>query len=351
MRIGLTLPLVLQTAAESVELAKEAHARGVREVWLAEVGANDSYALAGALSQAMPATRFGTAVVPAQTRAPMVHAMAAATLSQLTGGRFVLGLGISSENIVRDWAGLAFDRPVRRMREHVEVLRRALDGERVDFDGDTLSVHRFRLQTRPEGRVPIYLAALNPGMLHLAGAVADGVILNMVPEAALAQVLGAVREGAERAGRDPGAIEVVSRIHVHVTDDPETDVNLVRSAFGAYAATQGYNRLFRWIGFEDEATAIAEAFARGDREAVAAAMTQRLCDAMAVVGDTESVRARLRAYADAGVDVVVLNPIWPDPQRQRRTLDALWDCLDAIASTGGGALGVVRGTQPSGTPL
>lgn len=343
MRLGLTLPLVAQTAQQAVELAGYAHTHGIREVWLAEVGAMDSYALAGALSQAMPETRFGTAVVPAQTRTPMVHAMAAATLSQLTGGRFVLGIGISSENIVSDWAGQPFDRPVLRMREHLAVLRRALDGDKVDFDGETLSMHRFRLQARTEGRVPIYLAGLNPGMLRLAGAVADGVILNMVPESAMPQVLGAVRDGAEAAGRDPGDIEVVSRIHVHVSDDPVADSQLVRMAFGAYAATLGYNRFFRWIGFDDEATAIADAFSRGDREAVAAAMTQRMCDAMAVVGDAGAVRARLRAYAEAGVDVVVLNPIWPDPARQRSALDVLWDCLDGLGAAGA-PLGVVRGT-------
>jgi len=342
MRLGLTLPLVAQDARQAVELGRDAHAVGVREVWLAEVGAMDSYALAGALSQAMPDTRFGTAVVPAQTRTPVVHAMAAATLSQLTGGRFVLGIGISSENIVGDWGGQTFDRPVQRMREHLEVLRRALDGEKVDFDGETLSMHRFRLQSRPQGRVPIYLAALNPGMLRLAGAVADGVVLNMVPESAMAQVLGAVRDGAAAAGRDPGEIEVVSRIHVHVSDDPEADANMVRMAFGAYAATLGYNRFFRWIGFDEEATTIADAYARGDREAVAAAMTPRMCDAMAVVGDVSAVRQRLRAYAVAGVDTVVLNPIWPDPARQRRILDDVWGCLDDLDDTG--ALGVVRGT-------
>lgn len=342
MRLGLTLPLVSQTASEAVALGREVHADGIREVWLAEVGAGDSYALAGALSQAMPDTRLGTAVVPAQTRTPMVHAMAAATLSQLSGGRFVLGLGISSENIVRDWAGLQLDRPVLRMREHVEVLRRALDGEKVDFGGETLSMHRFRLQSRPEGRVPIYLAALNPGMLALAGAAADGVILNMVPESALAQVLGAVRAGAEAAGRDPGEIEVVSRIHVHVSDDPAADVGLVRMAFGAYAATLGYNRFFRWIGFEEEAAAISAAYMRRDREGVTAAMTPRMCEAMAVVGDAATVRSRLRAYAQAGVDVVVLNPIWPEPARQRRTIDACRGCLDDLDPEG--PLGVVRGS-------
>lgn len=163
----------------------------------------------------------------------------------------------------------------------------------------------------------------------------------------MGQVLGAVREGAEAAGRDPGSIEVVSRIHVHVSDDPEADRGLVRLAFGAYAATLGYNRFFRWIGFEEEASAIADAYARGDRQGVSAAMTPRMCDAMAVVDGVEGVRARLRAYARAGVDVVVLNPIWPDPQRNRATLDALWGCLDDLGDGSGAPFGVLRGTQPT----
>ncbi|NNK08663.1 MAG: LLM class flavin-dependent oxidoreductase, partial [Myxococcales bacterium] len=142
VRLGMTLPLA--GADRAVELARAAVDRGYEEVWMAEVNGGDSYALAGAVAQGLPGIRIGTAVVPAQTRTPMVHAMAAMTLSQMTNGNFVLGLGLSSPNIVRDWAGQPFDRPLTRMREHIEVLRQMMSGHKTNYEGQTLSVKGFR---------------------------------------------------------------------------------------------------------------------------------------------------------------------------------------------------------------
>jgi alkanesulfonate monooxygenase SsuD/methylene tetrahydromethanopterin reductase-like flavin-dependent oxidoreductase (luciferase family) len=210
----------------------------------------------------------------------------------------------------------------------------------VDFEGKTLKVKRFKLGGQVVGSVPVYLGALNEKALRLAGELCDGVILNMVPESALPQILGAVRAGAEAKGRDPKQIEVVSRLHVVMTDNPEQGRELVRNVFGAYAATPGYNRCFEWIGFEREARAIREAYAKGDRAGVAAAVSERLCDAMAVVGTSETVRARVRAYAEQGVDVCVINPIG-DPKGVRKTLDELSGCLDGLVFDG---LGVARAT-------
>jgi len=340
VRLGLTLPL--GGAQLAVEQARAAQARGFEEVWLAEVGGGDVYALAGALAVGAPGLRLGTAVVPAQTRTPMVHAMAALTLSQLTGGNFILGLGVSSPNIVRDWGGQPYDRLVLRMREHVEVLRKMLSGDKVDYEGRTLSSKRFRLGGAPPGEVPIYLGALNEQMLRMTGELCDGVVLNMVPEGALPQLLGAVRAGAEAAGRDPGSIEVVSRLHVALTDDVAGARKLVRGAFGAYAATPGYNRAFEWMGFADEAKRIREAFAKGDRAGVSAGVSDALCDAMAVVGDADAVRARVRAYAEQGVDVCVINPI-ADPRGVVKAFDAIAGSLDGLDLRQSGVLRATKG--------
>jgi probable F420-dependent oxidoreductase len=327
VRLGMTLPM--GGADTAVELARAATDRGYEEIWMAEVNGGDSYALAGAVAQGLPGIRIGTAVVPAQTRTPMMHAMAAMTLSQLTNGNFILGIGLSSPNIVRDWAGQPYDKPLTRMREHVEVLRQMLSGQKTTYEGRTLSAQGFRLGGVTVGEVPIYLGALNKGMLRLTGALADGICLNMVPESALPQVLGEVRAGAEEAGRDPGAIEVVARLHVVMADDPAMGRNLIRTVFGAYAATPGYNKCFEWIGFEEEARQIREAFAKRDRAGVAMGVTDRLCDAMAVVGDRETVRARIRAYAEAGIDVCVVNPI-ADLSAVPQVLEDLSGCLDGL---------------------
>jgi probable F420-dependent oxidoreductase len=338
VRLGMTLPT--GGADKAVEVAQAAKDRGYEEIWMAEVNGGDSYALAGAVAQGLPGTRIGTAVVPAQTRTPMMHAMAAMTLSQLTNGNFILGIGLSSPNIVRDWAGQPYDKPLTRMREHVEVLRQMLSGQKTTYEGRTLSVKGFRLGGVTVGEVPIYLGALNKRMLRLAGALADGICLNMVPERALRQVLGEVRAGAEEAGRDPGAIEVVARLHVVMVDDPAMGRNLIRTVFGAYAATPGYNKCFEWIGFEQEARQIREAFAKGDRAGVAAGVTDRLCDAMAVVGDRETVRARIRAYAEAGIDVCVVNPI-ADLSAVPQVLEDISGCLDGLDLRNSG---VIRAT-------
>ena len=117
------------------------------------------------------------------------------------------------------------------MREHVEVLRQMLNGQKTTLEGKTLSVKGFRLGGVPVGEVPIYLGALNKSMLRLTGALCDGVCLNMVPESALPQVLGEVRAGAEEAGKDPSTIEVVARLHVVMADDPALGRNLIRGVF------------------------------------------------------------------------------------------------------------------------
>ena len=347
VRTGITVPTIPAPppiAKSAIAAAKEWCAKGYEEIWLAEVNTGDAYALAGALSQAVPGVRIGVGVTPLLTRTPFIHAMAGATLHELTDGNFALGLGISSENIVRDWGGQPYDKPLTRMREYLQVVRGALAGEKVNFEGKTLNASKLRLANKLEGKVPIYLGALNPGMLRLAGALADGVVLNMVPESALPQVLGEVRKGAEEAGRDPGELEVIARLHVFVSDNLEQGRGLVKMSFGPYAATAGYNKFFRWAGMEDEAEGVLTAFQKGDRQGVAAAMTDRLCDAIGVVGPEEHVKARIRAYAEGGVDVCVVNPVSPSPDLQRRVLESLANVTDGIQVT---ERGVMRATKGS----
>jgi len=335
VRLGMTLPL--GSADHALRLARAAVDRGYEEVWMAEVNGGDSYSLCAAIAAGLPGVRVGTAVVPAQTRTPMVHAMSAMTLSQMSNGNFILGIGLSSPNIVRDWAGQRYERPLTTMREHVEALRQMLSGQKTTYDGKTLSVKGFRLGGKPVGDVPIYLGALNPGMLRLAGALCDGVCLNMVPESALPKVLGEVRRGAEDAGKDPSDLEVIARLHVVRADEPAMGRNLIRTVFGAYAATPGYNKCFEWIGFEDEARQIREAYAKGDRAGVAAGVSDRLCDAMAVVGTRETVRSRVRAYAEAGIDVCVINPI-ADASGVVQVLDDVAGSLDGLDLRNSGVL-------------
>lgn len=320
--LAISLPIPAPSLADSVAYAEEAERRGYTEAWLAEVGGPDAFSLAGALA-VRTGLRIGTAVVPIYNRTPMVLAMTTAALSQLSHGRFVLGIGTSSENIVERWNGIPFEKPYTRMRETLEVTRRLLAGEKVTYEGETLRLQGYQLPSPPEGEAKVYIGALNRRMLRLAGAMADGVIINMLGPEHVSRVLAEVAEGARAAGRDPGDVETVARVHM-VYDQPfEVAAAIVRAAFGPYAATSVYNRFFRWIGFAEEAEAIAKAWEARDREALATAVSDEMVAAMAVSGDAAACRARVQEYFDAGVDVVALNPLTLDPTDAYRMMREL----------------------------
>lgn len=322
-RPAITLPVPFLDARACVELGRHAEERwGYDALWLAETAGPDSFTLAGALAQATERATIGTAIVPTYTRTPSVLAMSAASLAELSGGRFVLGLGSSSHAIVEGWHGLAFERPLAHVRECVTILRQALSGERTDFRGELLRSRGFRLGNVPERPVPIYLAALRERMLRLAGELGEGLILNFFPLEALPKILAAYREGAARAGRDASRDEIVCRFQVGVTDDVPAARELVRRAFSAYVATPVYNRFFAWCGFEEEARGVAEAFARRDRRASAAAMSDRMVDAVTVLGSAEACREKVAAFVEAGVTTPVIAPLATAREGVHRAFEA-----------------------------
>ena len=329
-RLAISLPAPGLDARSCVELAAKAEREwGYDAIWLAETNGPDSFALAGALATATRRATIGTAIVPVYNRTPAVLAMSAATVQQLAGGRFVLGLGSSSHAIVRDWNGVAFAKPLAHVRESVAILRQALAGEKTDFVGDVLRSKGFRLGNLPREPVPIYLAALREKMLRLAGAIGDGLVVNLFPVTALPQILGAYRAGGAEAGRDVSRHEVVCRFQVLVTNDRPAARNLVRMAFGGYAAQPVYNAFFAWCGFEDEARAVAEAWARKDRAGVAAAMSDDLVDRITILGTADECREQLAGFVAAGVTTPVLAPLAID----RRAVEAVFETF-APARTG-----------------
>jgi probable F420-dependent oxidoreductase len=312
-RLAVSLPVPFVDARRCVELARRAENEwGYPAIWLAETSGPDSFALGGAIATATSRVTLGTAIVPAYNRTPAVLAMSAATLADLSQGRFVLGLGSSSHAIIEDWNGLDFELPLTRVRETVTVVRQALAGGKTGFQGKTLRSRGFRLGNPPAHPVPIYLAALREKMLALAGEIGDGVIVNLFPVTALPQMLAALRSGAARTGRDASSFEVVCRFQVAVTDDVGAARGLVRLAFAGYFAQPVYNAYLRWCGFEAEAQALSQAFARGDRAASAAALTDQMIDRIAILGSAERCREQIAEFVAAGVTTPVISPLATD---------------------------------------
>jgi len=293
---------------ELADLCRFAEELGYRQAWLAEVAGPDAFVLATAAAQRTENMEFGVAVVPAYTRSPATLAMAAASVSQALSGRsFTLGIGSSSETIVSAWHGLEFDRPVTRVVETVQAVRSGLTGDGA-FSGATVAMSRFRLATLPSGPIPIFIGALRPGMLAAAGAHADGVCLNLMPPRVVIRQIEAVHDGAAAAGRTlPPDFGVMARLQTMVTDEVDLAHQFLREQIlGPYLAQPVYNDFLTWMGYPEEAAAIASGWLARDRKRVATAIHSRIIDDLALVGSAPLVRDRLEEFAAAGVTVAAL---------------------------------------------
>ena len=307
-----------------VDLCVLAESLGYGSAWAAEVSGPGAFALLGAVAARTRTLDLGVAVVAATTRSPALLAMEAAAVSQLLGGRtFWLGIGSSSRFILESWHGAPFDPALTRVREAVESTRALLGGAR-DYQGQHVRVSRFALAGAPSGPVRVAVGALGPGMLATAGAVGDGVCLNLMPPGVVARQRQAVAAGATAAGRAlPGHFTIMARLHTVPTDDLAAGRAMVRSGFGPYFGQPVYNRFLSWMGHPEEAAAIAAAFAAGDRDGVAKAMHDGIVDAIALVGGTGRIRDRLEEYAAAGLDVAALNVIAPSAEAVAEAITAL----------------------------
>lgn len=298
--------LGLDTGLASVHLAEKL---GYRSWWTAETVGVEAFSTLAAAGAAGPDLDLGTGVLALQLRTPQVVAMGAATLQALHPERDILvGVGISSPVVTERWHGVPYgERPLARVREYVTLLRECLSGESVSFEGDFYRASRFRLGVRlGERRPKIVVGALNPAMLRLAGEVADGVLLNYLPASHVAWSVEQVRAG--------GDATIYAYVHVGVCERAD-GIDAARRDLFSYAVVDAYAANFARAGFAAEVDAIRAAHAAADREGALAAVSDRMVDAIDVMGDTATVRDTVRAYADAGVDVPVVMPLPWGPDR------------------------------------
>lgn len=319
-RIAITLPAG-PNLKQTIELIRWAETNGIPDGWFADAGAPDSLTQVAAIAHHTQAMRIGVAVTPVYTRTPAVLAATADVISQVLPGRFVMGLGSSSQTIMGAWNGIPLDKPLTRVKETATMVRSMLKGEKSDFDLETLYSKGYR-QAPCENPPPIYLAGLRAKMLEMAAEVGDGVIINLWPQGALPKMLEHVKIGAQRAGKNWEDVEIVNRAMVLVTDDKDLGRNIFRASFGPYYATPVYNKYLAWAGYEDAAAAIREGWAAKDREKTAAAMSDEMIDEIAVIGTAQEVQERIRTDAHAGVHTQIIAPMAVTPEDAMRTFSA-----------------------------
>jgi probable F420-dependent oxidoreductase len=235
--------------------------------------------------------------------------MATASLNHLAPGRFALGLGLSSKTIVEQWHGLTFSPALAQIREAVEIIRKVAAGERVNHEGKFYRVKNFRLTgPAPKAPVRIYLAALGPEMLELAGEIADGVLLNWIPPEAVPASIAHLEAGARRAGRTLAELEIASFVRTCVTDDAAAARATLARDITGYATVDVYASFFRTAGYPDEVAAVGAAWMSGDRAGAVKQVSPRMLDGLGVVGDEAFCRARIAEFAGVGVTQPVIVP-------------------------------------------
>ncbi len=275
-----------------VQIVRTAEETDYEAVFLPEVGARETFSTLSALAQRTSTMRLATGVVTTVARRASVTAMAAATVHDVSGGRMILGLG----------AGPSGPGALERLRAYVSDVRALLSGKAI---AEERRGEPFRLGLAVDRPPPIWIAALGPRAVELAGAVADGALLNWCTPERVAAARRSIADAAARAGRDPAALTIGVYVRAVVGQEPEHAMPALRSAAAQYASFPAYARQFEAMGLGQQARAAAEALRSGRLERVPDA----LIGSVAVVGDAATASARLGEYRAAGADLVVVYPV------------------------------------------
>lgn len=312
-RLGIVLYHGIDSGDELRNYARVAEQAGFDSLWVTErYFHEETFSLLGFLAAATRRIRLGLGVTNPYTRNPALMGMCAATLDRISGGRFLLGLGRSDKSVIEGRMGVPYERPLDHMRETVGQLRQLLAGERVSGAGAGWDLNAVRLAVKPvQESVPVYLAAIGPKALRLAGAVADGVLLNAyVPASYVRYAVKEIAAAAREAGRDPASIDIACMLIVRLTDDPsrmmpglkERMVRLLAEPFvGEVLLERG--------GFDPGILPSLRATAESQSEKAAVGLiTDAMVETFYLLGDASTCRQRIAEYREAGVDHPLLLP-------------------------------------------
>jgi probable F420-dependent oxidoreductase len=302
----------LETALQRVETAERL---AYESVYITHIAGRDSVTTLTAYAARSERVRLGTGVMPIYSRTPVATAQSFATLDEFSGGRAVIGLGVSHRPVVEAWYGQAIEKPLREMREYVGVVRAILRGEDPP-EGDRFrsAFHFMGFAPRPD--IPIYLAGLSPGMLRLAGEIADGLVLWLCTPDYIEDVV------VPTVGRE---IDIVAAVPSAVTSTPDEARSRLREELIPYFSLPFYRAMLERSGYDDDIAGFDRGMSEGGPDAAMAAISDRFLDALAAVGSAEEAAASVRRYAEAGASSPCVSAI---PKTDfDATLEALAGCL------------------------
>jgi F420-dependent oxidoreductase-like protein len=329
------------TADEQLTLVREAESAGFDSVWAAEAYGSDAATVLAWIAAQTEKIRIGSAIFQMPGRSPAMTAMTAATLDILSNGRMILGIGSSGPQVAEGWHGQRFGKQIQRTREYVEILRKALARERLEFEGETYQLplpdgpgKALKLMISPvQERIPIYIAAIGPNNTKLAGEVADGYMPFIFAPERVSDARGLLEEGAARSGHSLDDFDIAPTVNVSIDDDVERAWDTMRPVLALYVGGMGsreknfYNQAVQRLGYEDAAREVQNLYLDGKKEEAAAALPGELIDKVSLCGPADRIRDRLQAYRDAGVGTMIVTPMSFVPDERVRMVRTLAELL------------------------
>jgi F420-dependent oxidoreductase-like protein len=349
MRLGLNLGYQTPSSTPDTHLAlaQEADRLGFSVVWAAEAYGSDSPSILAWIAGQTERIDVGAAVMQIPARTPAATAMTAATIDSISGGRFRLGLGVSGPQVSEGWHGVRFGKPLARTREYVDIVRLALSRKQVSYQGEHYTLplpdgpgKALKLGFHPlRTDIPIYLAAVGPKNLELAGEIADGWLAIFYAPDSASEYQAAIAKGRAKAGKDLSGFDIVTSVPVVFGDDPEMCAELVRWYAALYIGGMGsreknfYNELAVRMGYGEEAAEIQDLYLSGRQRDAAARVPFEFIDRTSLLGPVERVAERMRAFADSGVTTLSVSPFVGDADSGRETLRKVAEAYE-ISGTG-----------------
>lgn len=332
LKIGIEIPYTeMQDRVGMIALAREAEDLGYDCIWCSEVYTYDAFTTLTQIACATSTIKVGTNIAQVYARTPALLATTAASLDQLSGGRFILGLGASGPQVIEGWHGVEFDRPVQRTRETIQIVRKILAGERLVHEGSVFTLNKGLrlLNTGHRSSIPIFVASLGPRNVGMTSELADGWLpFPFSTTHGPAVFKEALDAGSAKRSADLPPLRVAPFAPVFV-GDRATGLDAARLIIGFYIGGMGsrdrnfYNQLVQRYGFEEEALRVQELFLGGDKAAAIAATPDDLVDQVSIVGDESRVRERLREFEAAGATDLVVSFLSAAPDTRSEMMRAL----------------------------
>src|SRR5215471_16383225 len=270
------------------ELARLAENHGFDCAWGGEANNKDPTVMLSAIAAVTTRLKVGAAIYHILGRTPATLALQAVGLDELSGGRFLLGIGSSNPTIAR-WHGQSLDHPLARVEEYIEIVRAGMHGDKLNFEGKFFTAQNFKMAFTPSGRViPIYLAAFGPKMTRLAGRITEGVLINMANPGEIRRITEEVRSGAEEAGKDPARMEIICKIRCSIAPQYSVAREALSHALTYYALADYYRDLLSRMGFAQEVEAMRGAWRAGGFHAARKLVTDRMFSSLPLVAATSA---------------------------------------------------------------